>query len=86
MNAHATTFLAWIDARHHVLPDGSLMRPSEIGMRVDKPTSLVRHWLMTHRPEAWAEYEDQRDNGHARRLRKAFADMPPHLIDEKEKE
>jgi hypothetical protein len=78
MNQHAQAFVEWIDARHHVLPDGSIMRPSEIGMRLDKPASLVRHWLQTYRPDVWAEYEDQRINGHARRLRRALADMPPH--------
>jgi hypothetical protein len=75
INPHAQAFVTWIDAGNHVLPDGSLMRPHEIGLRLLKPASLVRYWIQTHRPDVWAALLEQRIHGSARRLRKVFASV-----------
>jgi hypothetical protein len=69
----APHFLSRLDAKEFELPDGTLMSISEMAMRADKPATLLRFWIATHRPDVYARYMRERETATARRIRDALA-------------
>jgi hypothetical protein len=68
----APHFLARLDAGEFELPDGTLMTIGEMGLRVDKPATLLRFWIATHRPHVYEQIMRERECATARRMRKVI--------------